>query len=84
MKSYIMYVCEICGFESKDDKEVEKCEREHYGLTEEEMKHYKKLKADSAHAGAVLYSTNNEKTRKEFNDAIENLIKFEKEHNIEV
>lgn len=82
MRSYTVYVCEKCGFESRDASLVEKCEARHMGLTVEELRDYSKLKSTAAHAGAILASVSNEATRKKFDDAIDELTKFEIEHNI--
>lgn len=82
MRSYNVYVCEKCGFENRDASLVEKCEARHMGLTVEELRYYNKLKSTAAHAGAILASASDEITRKNFDDAIDELTKFEIEHNI--
>ena len=33
MKQYTMYVCETCGYESRDAEDVRKHEASHLGLT---------------------------------------------------
>lgn len=38
MKQYTMYVCETCGYESRDAEDVRKHEAFHLGLTLEELK----------------------------------------------
>ena len=60
MKSYTMFVCETCGFETKNREEMKKHEASHLGLTVEEMKTYQELKEHARYMGSVIYSTNNE------------------------
>ena len=82
MKSYIMYVCETCGFECKDGKEMMKHEADHLGLTAEELETYNSLKSYARYIGSVISKTNNNETREKFDKAIEDLMAFEKVHNI--
>lgn len=82
MKSYTMYVCEECGKESKNVKEIMECEANHLGLTKEEFETYKAIKSFVEYAGSILSRTNNEETRKKFDDSIEELLNFELKHGI--
>ena len=82
MKQHIIYECETCGKQSKDREEIMKCEASHLGLTIAEMQEWKRLKEDARHAGIVVGTTKNEQTDKTFDDAIEKLLTFEKEHGI--
>lgn len=82
MKSYTMYVCETCGFECKDGKEMMKHEASHLGLTVEELEIYNSLKSYARYMGSVISNRNNDETREKFDKAIEDLMAFEKEHNI--
>ena len=82
MKQHIIYECETCGKQSKDREEIMKCEASHLGLTIAEMQEWKRLKEDARHAGAVVSRTKNNETDKVFNEAIETLLAFEKEHRI--
>ena len=77
-----MYVCEICGYESKDAEEVKKHEAAHMNLTAEEAKQYEELKASAAYMGYVVSRTKNEETEQKFDEAIQDLLNFEKEHGI--
>ena len=45
MKQYTIYVCETCGYESKDAKEIMQHEADHLGLTVKEMEQYRALKS---------------------------------------
>ena len=82
MKQYTVYICETCGFESKDFDEMRSHEASHLGLTVQEMESYRARKSFAAYMGSVISRTNNEKTRKKYDEAIENLISFEKEHGL--
>lgn len=83
MKQIIYYECEKCKKRSLDRREIMKCEASHYGLTIAEKQEWDKLKEDCRFAGATVSRINNEETRKEFDNAIEKCMQFEKEHNIE-
>lgn len=82
MKQYTIYVCETCGYESKDAKEIMQYEADHLGLTVKEMEQYRALKSFANYMGSVVSHTKNEATDKAFDDAIQNLLDFEKEHGI--
>lgn len=81
MNQYTVYVCDKCGKESEDHDEIELCEAHHMGLQTLEEKHtYETLKSLAVYYGSVLYHTNNERTRKAYDDACEKLAAFEREH----
>lgn len=82
MKQYTVYVCEKCGFECRDVHEMEKHEADHDGLTVEEMHTWNFMKTFAAYMGSVVSNTNNEETRQKFDEAVEKLIAFEKDHGI--
>ena len=82
MKQWTVYGCEMCKFESKDKDEVEAHEASHFNLTLEEFKEYKQIKENVRYASSALYTKNNEKTRKEFDEAVDKLSEFENKHNI--
>ena len=82
MKYYTMYVCETCGYESRNVDDMEEHEAGHLGLTVSELHEYRALKSFAEYTGKVLYSTNNENTRATFDRAIENLLAFEEAHSI--
>ena len=83
MKQYTTYVCETCGYESKNAEEVMQHEADHLGLTVKEAEQYRALKSFVAYISSVVSHTKNEATDKAFDDAIQNLLEFEKEHGIE-
>lgn len=82
MKQYTVYVCENCGYESGDVEEMRKHEASHLGLTVEEMESYRALKSFASYMVSVVASRNNEETRSKFDEAVEKLVAFEKEHGI--
>lgn len=82
MKQYIIYECENCGIKSKDRNEIIKCEAAHLNLSEEEYHQWEELKQDVRYASHIVSTCKNEQTDKEFDDAIEKLMEFEKLHEI--
>ena len=84
MKQYTMYVCDTCGYESKNAEEVKEHEAAHMNLTTEEAKQYKILKSYAAYMGSVVSRIKNEETEQKFDEAIQNLLDFEKEHGINI
>lgn len=83
LKRYTVYKCDYCDFESRDFKKAEKHEAEHFGLTVEEFRHWKTLKANAQSMGTAVSGTKNEETERMFDEAVEKLLNFEKEHGIE-
>lgn len=82
MKQHIIYECETCGKHSEDREEIMKCEAAHLGLTIAEKQKWELLKERARYAGSVVSKTKNEQTDKAFDEAIEKLLMFEKEHRI--
>ncbi len=82
MRMYQMYVCSYCGRESQDGDEIESCEARHFGLTVKEKHEWDVLKANAKYCGSVVYDTNNEETRKAYDDAIHKLCEFEQLHKL--
>ncbi len=82
MKQYIIYECENCGKKSKDKTEIIKCEAAHLNLSEEEYYQWEALKQNVRYASHIVSTCKNEQTDKEFDDAIAELIEFEKLHGI--
>lgn len=83
MKERTVYVCEICDYESENYHDMKEHEASHLGLTVEELHDYNVLKSHAQYMGIVVSSiTNNDETRAKFDRAIEDLIAFEREHNL--
>lgn len=82
VKTYTVYVCETCGKESKDSSIIKQCEASHLGLSVEELEIYKKLQDNAEYCGRIVASSKNDRTEKLFDDAINRLCDFEKEHNL--
>ena len=82
MKKYTVYVCETCGYESRNVKDMRKHEASHLGLTIEDMESYRALKSFVEYMSHVVAKRNNEETRSKFDESVEKLVAFEKEHGI--
>lgn len=82
MKKHIIYECETCGKQSENREEIMECEAAHLGLTIAEKQEWESLKEHARYAGAVVSRTKNDETEKAFDEAVEALIAFEKEHSI--
>ena len=81
MRMYQVYVCEHCGKESTSCEDIEACEASHMGLSVEEKHSWDALKS-AAYFGSDVATTNNEKTRAAYDEAIEKLVSFEQAHGI--
>lgn len=82
MKSYTMYVCETCGFECDDGEMMMEHEASHLGLSIEEFEQYNALKSHARFMGRRIAISKNTNTEKAYDEAVERLVAFEKEHNI--
>ena len=82
MKQYIFYECEKCGKQSKDREEIMICEAAHFGLTVAEKQEWEQLKEKVRYKSAIVSSCKNEQTDKEFDDAIVELLAFEKKYGL--
>ena len=83
MLQYTTYVCETCGFESKDRDVVELCEARHLGLTTLEEKHtHDALKSAARYYASLLLENKNEKTEAAHDKAIKDLLEFETIHGL--
>ncbi|WP_281513156.1 hypothetical protein [Bacteroides acidifaciens] len=82
MEMYQVYVCECCGKESLSHDTIEECEASHMGLTVAEKRAWDALKSAAKHFGSVVSTTNNERTRAAYDNAIKRLISFEQLHGI--
>lgn len=82
MKQYIMYVCEKCNKESRNADEIRSCEAAHLGLTVDEKLEYDFLQKFVNRCSYTLSVTKNRTTEMEFDDAINELLEFEKKHGI--
>ncbi len=82
MKQHIIYECEHCGKQSEDREKIMECEAAHFGLTIAEKQEWEQLKVKVRYTSAIVSSCKNEQTDKEFDDAIAELMGFEKKHGI--
>lgn len=77
-----MFVCETCGYESKDHGIMKKHEAAHLGLSVEEMERYDELKSMVISMASLKYDKNNEQTEKAYDAAVANLMKFKMDHGL--
>lgn len=84
MKQYMIFERENCGKKSKDKEEIIKCEAAHLNLSDDEYRKWEELKQDVRYASHILNTCKNEQTDKEFDNAIDELMDFEKKHGMEV
>lgn len=82
MKTKMVYICEHCKNEYKSAEDALKCEAKHLGLTLEEYKKYLALLETEKRCGFNVGIAKNERTDKLWDDAIKEVIRFQKEHNL--
>lgn len=83
MKQITLYTCEHCDYKTTDRTDcLEHEANKHYHITLEQYETWKQLNEQAAHAGAIVSQSKNPVTEKHFDDAINELIRFEKEHNL--
>ncbi|WP_395546772.1 MULTISPECIES: hypothetical protein [unclassified Lacrimispora] len=82
MKQYVTYICEKCSRESRNADEIRECEASHLGLTIDEKLEYDVLQEIVRRRSYTVSVTKNEKTDKEFEDAIIEMLAFERKHGI--
>lgn len=83
MRQHIIYECEKCGKQSKEREEIMMCEAVHLGMTISEKQEWEQLKEKVRYKSAIVSTCKNEQTDKEFDDAIAELIEFEKLNDME-
>ena len=83
MKTYLMYVCSICGKESKIKEDIELCEANHMGLDNlDDYYVWKRLAASARNCTGTRCISNNDNTRDAEDKSYELLDQFEKGHNL--
>ena len=82
MKTIMMYQCEKCRKIYGSASQAMTCEAVHYGLTLEEYHYWMELQKTAKEAGAMNSISKNERTDKSFDDAVIQLVEFEKEHKL--
>lgn len=82
MKQKTIYQCEYCLTEYDTYKDAFTCEASCLKLTESEYREYLDLLDKERVAGCVVSVRKNEETEKMFDDAIRNVIEFQKKHGI--
>ena len=64
--------------------EIIECEAAHYGLTISEKQKWDTLKKHARHMSAVVKMAQDEKAKKLYEEACDELINFEKGHNLKI
>ena len=83
MRTVIRYQCEKCQKIYPASHAAFLCEAGHYGLTVEEYSHWLALKKLAEDTGRKTGIAKNEKTEAAFDEAVQKLLSFEKEHHLE-
>lgn len=83
MKTVVKYQCEGCRKIYDSPREAISCEAGHYHLSVEDYDKWLALQKLAKEAGALNSITKNFNTDKAFDEAVDKLVAFEKEHNLE-
>lgn len=83
MRTVARYQCEKCRKIYDIPGKAIACEAGHYGLSVDEYNKWLALKKLAENAGKMVSIAKNEKTDREFDVAVQKLVDFEKEHNLE-
>lgn len=82
MKTYVRYVCEVCGTEYGKCTDAYKCEAKCLNLTYGQYECYTKLLREEERAFRILESIFNNDTRKRCDDAVRAVIAFKNAYHI--
>jgi len=82
MKIIVKYQCQWCKKDYSDRNQCFAHELKHIGITKEEYEEWMVKQRNVRDTSFKQLDSSNEKTRKSFDNAVEELIKFEEEHNI--
>ena len=82
MERITQFRCGLCGMVFGNEQDCRKHEIEELGISEELYQRYHKIRTRVARASYNVNQTNNEKTRREYDEAIEQQLGFEKETGI--
>lgn len=83
MRTVTRYQCEKCLEIYPTSHEAFLCEAGHYGLTVEEYGQWISLKKLAEDAGRMAGISKNEKTEANFDNAVQELLDFERKHHLE-
>lgn len=88
MTQYTVYVCDICGYESKEYEEILNHEASHFNLSASEFESYNTMKGfakyylDYIRNDQHITSTNRSKSRNMYIETVKKIKKFEEEHSL--
>lgn len=83
MKQQTVYVCDYCNRTFSDNAEAEIHEASECRLSVEDYRKWRTLNYACSEAGKRVSICKNSKTDAAFDEAIERLCEFEKQHNLE-
>lgn len=78
-----IFECEYCGKQSRNEDGIFEHEAAHLGLSPIDKLEWDRLKEVVRHKSYIVSYCKNEQTEKDFDEAVEKLIAFERIHNIE-
>lgn len=82
MKRKMMYICEMCNKQYFKEKEARECEAKCLGLTICEYLEYIGLLKEEERAYDFVSHTNNQHSRKKYEDKANAVIEFQNKHDI--
>ena len=82
MRTATIYICEICGFESRVAQDIAECEADCLGLTLEELYEYSVLRKATKMCMGALSSAQSPGLLQKADDVIEAELAFEKKHGL--
>lgn len=83
MQKTIIYTCDVCGKQSTEYNEILMCECSHLGIDLTTLQRWKALQKEVRNKSAISSIRHNAFTEAELDDAIRELIRFEKEHRLD-
>ena len=82
MYAELVYHCDFCGY-AGTKAEVMRHEAQHFGLTVEQYEEWRLLDKKVKMASHLCEDCHNERTLKALDEAVEAVLAFEKEHNLQ-
>ena len=88
MTQYTVYVCDICGYESKEYEEILNHEASHFNLSASEFESYNRMKGFAIYCLEYIKTdhgitlTNKSKARNMYIETVKKIKKFEEEHSL--
>lgn len=83
MNKFVIYMCDVCGKTDENIDAIKECECNHLGITTDDLAIWSELRETARRTSVASSITHNNEAEAEFNAAIERLLHFEKEHNLQ-